>query len=144
KAGGPHYLFGLGEWTRERATSTDRLDPRAERLLRAARDAHLPAADVELLSRAFGSDAGAWRDEFGTARDVSALQVERNVLRYAPTPVHVRFADDASLADGLRVLGAGLLVGGTLDVSSAFAVPDAVRTALQGCGVAFCVEDEPA
>ena len=143
KAGGPSYLIGLGEWTRERAESMDSLDARAERLLRAAREAHLPAADLEFLHRSFGSDALAWQEEFGTARDVTGLEAERNILRYVPTPVHVRLSDDASLVDGLRVIGAGLVAGGTVDVSSAFEVPSAVRTALQGSGVAFCIEDEP-
>ncbi|MFS0884302.1 proline dehydrogenase family protein [Aeromicrobium sp. 179-A 4D2 NHS] len=142
KAGGPHYLFGLGEWAPERSTAVERLDARAERLLQAARDAHLPTAEVEYLERSFSSDAAAWREEFGTARDVSGLAAERNVLRYVPTPVHVRLAGEASLADGLRVIGAGLLAGGTLDVSSAFEVPDAIRTALRGAGAAFCREDD--
>ncbi|WP_313409820.1 bifunctional proline dehydrogenase/L-glutamate gamma-semialdehyde dehydrogenase [Aeromicrobium sp.] len=144
KAGGPHYLFGLGEWTRERSTAAASLDPRAERLLRAADEAHLPSDDLEFLERSFGSDAAAWRDELGVTRDISGLAAERNVLRHVPTPVHVRLAGDAPLVDGLRVIGAGLVAGGTIDVSSAAPVPDAVRTVLQGFGVAFCVEDEPA
>ena len=47
--------------------------------------------------RGAGSDAMAWADEFGVARDVSALSAEKNVLRYRPVPVTIRHEDDASM-----------------------------------------------
>ncbi|MFH7323579.1 bifunctional proline dehydrogenase/L-glutamate gamma-semialdehyde dehydrogenase [Aeromicrobium sp. JJY06] len=144
KAGGPHYLFGLGDWERSRSTVKASLDARAERLLQAAREAHLPADDLAFLERGFSSDAVAWREEFGVARDVSNLFAERNILRYVPTRVHVRLAADAQLADGLRVIGAGLTSGAPLQVSSAFEVPDAVHAALRAFGVSVLVEDDAA
>lgn len=144
KAGGPHYLFGLGEWTPARSSADAAPEPRAERLLRAAREAHLPADDLAFLERGFGSDAVAWREEFGVARDISDLSVERNVLRYVPTRVHIRLAADARLADALRVIGAGLTSGAPLQVSSAIDVPEAVWTALRAFGVSVMVEDDAA
>ena len=49
------------------------------------------------LQRALGSDALAWADEFGTAKDVSGLSAERNVFRYRALPVTVRLSDGESL-----------------------------------------------
>ncbi|MCD9154757.1 bifunctional proline dehydrogenase/L-glutamate gamma-semialdehyde dehydrogenase [Aeromicrobium duanguangcaii] len=142
KAGGPHYLFGLGEWAPARSTADASIDPRAERLLQAAREAHVPTDEVGFLERSFRSDAAAWREEFGTARDVSAIFAERNILRYVPTRVHIRLAADATLSEGLRVIGAGLTSGAPLQVSSAFEVPDAVRATLRAFGVSVMVEDD--
>jgi RHH-type proline utilization regulon transcriptional repressor/proline dehydrogenase/delta 1-pyrroline-5-carboxylate dehydrogenase len=111
KAGGPNYLVGLGSWVAANHSSAGRpvTHPAVRSLL---------ALD-DTLSGAFGSDAAAWADEFGTARDVSGLSAERNVFRYLPVPVTIRLAEGAPLAALLRVVGAGLLAGSTLSVSTA-------------------------
>ncbi|GAA3545303.1 1-pyrroline-5-carboxylate dehydrogenase [Aeromicrobium flavum] len=143
KAGGPHYLFGLGEWAPAPATAGADLGESATMLLQAARDAELPAADLAFLERAFASDALAWRDEFGVVTDVSGLAAERNILRYVPVPlVGIRLAEDARLVDGLRVIGAGLLSGARLIVWSAFELPRTVTDVIQRHGASWMIMDE--
>ncbi|WP_456697730.1 bifunctional proline dehydrogenase/L-glutamate gamma-semialdehyde dehydrogenase [Aeromicrobium sp. P5_D10] len=142
KAGGPNYLLGLGTWERVEATSQTSLGSAAERLLAVANEVRLPDTELGFLERSFMSDAAAWSDEFGTSRDVSQLTVERNIFRYVPTPVHVRVAPDGRLVDALRVVGAGLLAGSDLHLSSANELPEAVRKALASLGVRIAIEDD--
>ncbi|MES2093022.1 MAG: proline dehydrogenase family protein [Actinomycetota bacterium] len=111
KAGGPNYLFGLGSWVpaHHSAPGAAISHPGVKALL---------AAD-DSLSGAFGSDASAWQSTFSRTEDVSALAAERNVFRYLPVPVTVRLSEGATLSELLRVVGAGLLAGSDLTVSSA-------------------------
>ncbi|KUL28895.1 bifunctional proline dehydrogenase/L-glutamate gamma-semialdehyde dehydrogenase [Actinoplanes awajinensis] len=126
KAGGPNYLVGLSGWAPAPATvQTDIAHPSVRTLLAAAAPA-LTEDQLASVTRAAGSDAAAWAAAFGRAEDVSALGVERNVLRYLPTPVTVRLSADGSLADLVRVLAAGLLAGAPVRVSSAQPVPAAL------------------
>ena len=145
KAGGPNYLVGLTDWVSRPSAATADPGPAAASLLAAATDAGL--GDLSMISRALHSDAQAWASEFGTARDVSGLEAERNVLRYRPHPVHVRLESD-SVAELVRVVAAGVVAGdgsgaGVL-VSSAVSLPPAVERAFAGCGVSFVVEDRAA
>ena len=73
------------------------------RLLDAARTV-LDPDEYDSVERAVRSDAAAWAQTFGVAADVSALPVERNVLRYRPAPVVVRAGARASEGDLLRVV----------------------------------------
>ncbi|KKI21673.1 1-pyrroline-5-carboxylate dehydrogenase, partial [Leucobacter sp. Ag1] len=94
KAGGPNYLHGLGSWIDAPVESELRAPRRAAApLLLAAEQAGVAGDDLAWLRAALGSDARAWDDEFGIARDASQLGVERNVLRYLPVPVTVRVTD---------------------------------------------------
>ncbi len=111
KAGGPNYLFGLGNWVPAHHSA-------AGEAITHTGVRSLLAAD-ESLSGAFGSDAAAWNSTFGHARDVSALAAERNVFRYLPVPVTIRLAAGASPSELRRIVGAGLLAGSRLTVSSA-------------------------
>jgi len=77
------------------------------------------------LTGAAGSDQTAWDREFGIAKDVSQLGVERNVFRYLPTSVVIR-ADGAPLVDLLRVVAAGVRAGADLTVSTPDALPSGV------------------
>ncbi|MBE7190362.1 aldehyde dehydrogenase family protein, partial [Jatrophihabitans endophyticus] len=138
KAGGPNYLVGLSDWTSEPATRSAAPSPSVARLLDAAR-----SAGVDGLDRAFGSDAAAWRDEFGTVRDVSQLGVERNVLRYLPTPVLVRHAG-GPVADLLRVAGAAIAARSDAVVSTPDELPRTVAAALRAGGLRPVVEDAAA
>src|SRR3546814_6714795 len=92
KAGGPNILPGFSSWTDVPATAPASARPDA---FASTALAAVDAADRAWLSAALASDAVAWADEFGTARDVSALESEQNVFRYAPVPVTVRFEDAA-------------------------------------------------
>jgi RHH-type transcriptional regulator, proline utilization regulon repressor / proline dehydrogenase / delta 1-pyrroline-5-carboxylate dehydrogenase len=144
KAGGPNYLVGLTDWVTRPSTASAVAGPSAASLLAAARSAGL--GNLDMISRALRSDALAWESEFGTARDVSGLEAERNVLRYRPHPVHVRLESD-SVADLVRVVAAGVAAGGgsgagvVVVVSSAVSLPSPVERAFAACGVSSVVED---
>jgi len=111
KAGGPNYLMGLGSWLPAHHSAA------CEAITHHAVKALLEADDS--LSGAFGSDAAAWNHSFGRAEDVSGLAAERNVFRYLPVPVTIRLSEGAPVAELLRVVGAGLLAGSSLTVSTA-------------------------
>jgi RHH-type proline utilization regulon transcriptional repressor/proline dehydrogenase/delta 1-pyrroline-5-carboxylate dehydrogenase len=141
KAGGPNYLVGLTDWVTRPSTASAVVGPVASSLLAAARSAGL--GDLEMISRALRSDALAWTSEFGTARDVSGLEAERNVLRYRPHPVQVRLESE-SVASLVRVVAAGVVAGGGsgagVVVSSAVSLPAPVERAFAACGVSVAVE----
>ncbi len=141
KAGGPNYLFGFGTWESQRNKDFDKSGADAaeddaaasagsDRLLTAARE--WTGTDSEMLQRCFADDARAWRTEFGVARDVSGLVVERNLLRYLPARVCVRLGENGRPGDLVRVLGAAARAGARVEVSSALAIPCAVLSAVEG------------
>ncbi|MDP9884119.1 RHH-type proline utilization regulon transcriptional repressor/proline dehydrogenase/delta 1-pyrroline-5-carboxylate dehydrogenase [Sinomonas atrocyanea] len=150
KAGGPNYLVGLGSWTdapvgAEPATGRN-LGRAAADLLASARE-ELPAADAAWLAAALGSDAAAWAEEFGISKDVSALACERNVFRYRPVPVTVRFEAPTSghgVAELLRIAAAGLVAGSAVTVSTAVGLPGSAEGVLRRHGVTVAVEDSAA
>ncbi|MFK4731555.1 bifunctional proline dehydrogenase/L-glutamate gamma-semialdehyde dehydrogenase [Agromyces mediolanus] len=148
KAGGPNYLFGLGSWEPEhgRQSSTLHLrglDKRITELIEASQSA-LDYESFDVLRRSALSDAVAWAEEYGVARDASQLGVERNVFRYRPLPVTVRISDDADLAEGLRVIAAGLTAKSRFEVSTALELPKGVRTVLAARDVRIAREDDAA
>ena len=143
KAGGPNYLVGLGSWECARSNAEDTAPtPVAERLLQTAAGLDLAPWQLDFLNRSFASDAIAWRDEFSQVKDVSQLTAERNLFRYVPTPVLVRMTADTPLPVLVRVLGAGLLTGSQVTVSTAAALPTALNTALAELGVTVRTQDE--
>ncbi|WP_146360491.1 bifunctional proline dehydrogenase/L-glutamate gamma-semialdehyde dehydrogenase [Arthrobacter yangruifuii] len=150
KAGGPNYLIGLGNWeavagTSEAAVELPAAAPSA-RLVAAAESAGsvFTADDAALLRRAANSDARAWNNEFGTAKDVSALSAERNVFRYVPVPVTVRLSEGQPAARLVRVLAAALTAGSAVTVSTAVDLPAGVRAVLAELDLEFRVEDDAA
>src|SRR6476620_6574428 len=127
KAGGPNYLVGLGEWVSKPSTAagTPGAAP-AQAGVRRIEDAakgFLTADELAPLQRALASDARAWAEEFGTAKDVSGLSAERNVFRYRALPVTVRLAEGEPLAGLVRTVAAGVLAGSALTVSTAVELP---------------------
>ncbi|UPL10270.1 proline dehydrogenase family protein [Microbacterium sufflavum] len=145
KAGGPNYLFGLGEWRAAElpaAAPGAAVTPAVSGLLEAAAPELDPAA-IEWLHRAAASDERAWVDEFGAVSDKSGLGVERNVFRYRPVAVDVRLAEGATLVDGVRVLAAALRSGSPFTVSAA-ALPSRATKVLSGAGVAVKTESDAA
>lgn len=140
KAGGPNYLIGLSDWRVAPATATAPISPAVGGLLGAARRLGLGQHELDFLERAYGSDALAWSGEFGVARDVSALMAEKNVLRYLPLPVTVR-AEDVGAAPLLRVIGAGVVAGAALTVSTAKPLDPVILESLAGLGIECRVDD---
>ncbi|MFJ6280240.1 proline dehydrogenase family protein [Arthrobacter subterraneus] len=113
----------------------------------------ITATDLAWLEAALASDAVAWEAEFGAARDVSGLRAERNIFRYRPLPVTVRYESATSghgLAELLRVASAGVTAWngrvepGTLTVSTGELLPAAITETLRDAGVTIAVEDAAA
>jgi RHH-type proline utilization regulon transcriptional repressor/proline dehydrogenase/delta 1-pyrroline-5-carboxylate dehydrogenase len=140
KAGGPNYLVGLGSWTSATASATAPLGDAARKMLAATTG--LSDEEIAFLTRSLHSDAAAWADEFGTAKDVSALSAERNVFRYLPLNPLVRLAEGESVAKLLRVLAAGIAAGATPEVSTAVALPNAVQALLVSLRITVTVESD--
>lgn len=143
KAGGPNYLFGLGEWesARSELPPTELGDP-AERLLSAARAMPHERWQLDFMERAFTSDAVAWKDEFSRAKDITGLDAERNLFRYIPTPVTVRVAADTPTHAAIRVIGAGIRAGSPLSVSTATPLAGPLSLALTELGIDVSHESE--
>jgi RHH-type proline utilization regulon transcriptional repressor/proline dehydrogenase/delta 1-pyrroline-5-carboxylate dehydrogenase len=138
KAGGPNYLIGLSDWRPEPAKLRAEVESAAARVLREARA--LQDVDLAFLERSLASDAAAWADEFGIARDVSGLTAEYNVLRYRPMPVTIR-VEDGAVGEVLRVVAAGLRAGAPVTVSSAEEFAPGVDAVLGDLGIHAVVED---
>lgn len=143
KAGGPNYLIGLSDWRAAPATTSGVLTANLRGLLDAATNFGLEPAEIQFLERSFGSDGRAWKQEFGVARDVTGLEAEKNVLRYRPVPVTVR-AEDSHTASLLRVVGAGVLAGAEVTVSTPAPLDAAIVDALRSYGITCRVEDADA
>jgi len=142
KAGGPNYLAGLGDWVGAEATATAAVTNASVRRVLDAAAGSLQPAELESLQRALGSDAQAWADEFGTAKDVSGLSAERNIFRYRALPVTVRLSEGAPLAHLARTVAAGVLAGSALTVSTAVELPAQLRSVLTGLDITVTVESD--
>ncbi|MEG1392363.1 MAG: aldehyde dehydrogenase family protein, partial [Aurantimicrobium sp.] len=89
KAGGPNYLFGLGNW--EIAATADigqaPISKHVLTLLDAIeRSETLNGGELAWIRQAASLDQFSWSTEFGQAIDVSQVGVERNVFRYRSVP----------------------------------------------------------
>ncbi|MGN0063093.1 MAG: bifunctional proline dehydrogenase/L-glutamate gamma-semialdehyde dehydrogenase [Nocardioides sp.] len=144
KAGGPHYLKALVDWTSAEASSEHAPTTVGATALAVAGRSGLSADELSRLERSVRSDAEAWATEFGVASDVSGLRAERNVFRYATTPVQVRLEVGGSVADLLRVLAAGAQAGGEVEVSTAVVLPEAVTAFAQSYGMTVSYADAEA
>jgi RHH-type transcriptional regulator, proline utilization regulon repressor / proline dehydrogenase / delta 1-pyrroline-5-carboxylate dehydrogenase len=146
KAGGPNYLVGLGDWTSKASTAAATPDsapaPSGVRRIENAAKSFLGDDELELLRRALASDAVAWAEEFGTAKDVSGLSAERNIFRYRALPVTVRLSEGKPLVHLVRTVAAGVQAGSTLTVSSGVELPAPLRTVLSGLGIDATVEGD--
>ncbi|HET9348036.1 MAG TPA: aldehyde dehydrogenase family protein, partial [Arthrobacter sp.] len=143
KAGGPNYLVGLGEWVSKPSSAAGQGAAHAGvRRLEQAAQGFLADGELEPLQRALASDALAWAEEFGTAKDVSGLTAERNIFRYRALPVTVRLSEGERLADLVRTVAAGVLAGSALTVSTAVDLPARLRTVLAGLGIDVTVESD--
>ncbi|AXT84813.1 1-pyrroline-5-carboxylate dehydrogenase [Aeromicrobium sp. A1-2] len=123
KAGGPNYLTHLGTWRPRplRPTEIPDLSPAVSKILDAC-ERHVTAAEHRALIAAAGSDQTAWTREYGVLKDVSKLGVERNVFRYVPVPVSIRF--EGFLPELVRVLLVAARTDAPITVSSRSALPD--------------------
>jgi RHH-type proline utilization regulon transcriptional repressor/proline dehydrogenase/delta 1-pyrroline-5-carboxylate dehydrogenase len=155
KAGGPNYLVGLTDW--EDATSEGTMPTDSYGHAGQAAASALGGVDAAWLGSALSTDVEAV-SRFSGARDVSALGVEINALRYRPVPVTVRAAsvsgpDVARLARvvlaGARAhaavtSGAGTGAASSITVSVPASLPDGVEKALVAAGATVLVESDDA
>ncbi len=127
KAGGPNYLLTLGSWDAvEREPRNDILLPGiAEHVASVIKKAQagLPFEEFDRVRTAAQSDERAWVAEYGVSRDVSALGVERNVLRYRPVPVMLRLSEGEPMGHLVRLIAAAARTGSPVDISSALPLP---------------------
>jgi RHH-type proline utilization regulon transcriptional repressor/proline dehydrogenase/delta 1-pyrroline-5-carboxylate dehydrogenase len=148
KAGGPNYLFGLGEWMPQHGESSSTLhlrglEKRVTDLIEASQSA-LDYESFDLLRRSALSDELAWAEEYGVVKDVSGVGVERNLFRYRSLPVTIRIGERATLAEGLRIIAAGILAKSRFTVSTAIDLPKGVRTVLSARDVRVVREGDAA
>lgn len=142
KAGGPNYLAGLGDWLPAEASAKAPVANAAVRRILNAAGPALAPAELESVQRALASDAEAWADEFGTAKDVSGLGAERNIFRYRSLPVTIRLSEGAPLAQLARTVAAGVLAGSALTVSTAVELPAQLRSVLTAQDIDVTVESD--
>jgi RHH-type proline utilization regulon transcriptional repressor/proline dehydrogenase/delta 1-pyrroline-5-carboxylate dehydrogenase len=142
KAGGPNYLAGLGNWTSKAGTSTAAITNGAVGRIEAAAASALQPGELGSLRRSLASDAQAWAEEFGTAKDVSGLSAERNIFRYRALPVTIRLSEDAPLVHLARTVAAGVQTGSALTVSTAVELPVQLRAVLTGLDIAVTIESD--
>ncbi|MBD8504997.1 bifunctional proline dehydrogenase/L-glutamate gamma-semialdehyde dehydrogenase [Hoyosella sp. G463] len=148
KAGGPNYLIGLSNFTDapvEHHHEAPLARPVAQ-LIDALRGT-LDAADHQWLHAAAGSDAHAWNTEFGQALDRTGLLAERNLLRYRPTAVTIRYEEPTSghgIAELARVTAAALRANAPVAVSTATPLPLELVDILGSLGIPVHNEDEHA
>jgi RHH-type proline utilization regulon transcriptional repressor/proline dehydrogenase/delta 1-pyrroline-5-carboxylate dehydrogenase len=142
KAGGPNYLAGLGDWLPAEASAKAPVANAAVRRILNAAGPALEPAGLESVQRALASDAEAWADEFGTAKDVSGLGAERNIFRYRSLPVTLRLSEGAPLAHLVRTVAAGVLAGSAVTVSTAVELPAQLRSVLTALDIDVTVESD--
>lgn len=142
KAGGPNYLAGLGDWLPAEASATAPVANAAVRRILNAAGPALAPAELESVQRALASDAEAWAEEFGTAKDVSGLGAERNIFRYRSLPVTIRLSEGAPLAHLVRTVAAGVLAGSAVTLSTAVELPAQLRSVLTAQDVDVTVESD--
>lgn len=141
KAGGPNYLVHLGSWKTAKANGGK--DVR----LSAAVDTIVSASGSEFVARSARSDQAEWEREFGVAKDVSQLGVERDVFRYRTLPVTVRQNSAGALDEFVRVVAAGVRAGGKdagaqLTASVAEPLSAELSSALDKAGVSIVVQTD--
>jgi RHH-type proline utilization regulon transcriptional repressor/proline dehydrogenase/delta 1-pyrroline-5-carboxylate dehydrogenase len=136
KAGGPNYLLTLGTWgaIEHEPVSDIRLDGLTDRVASVIKKAQtgIDFPEFDRVRRAALSDHAAWQAEYGVSRDVSHLEVERNVFRYLPVPVTIRLSEGQPLGHLIRLIAAASLAGSRIDVSSSVPLPTPLVQSFEG------------
>ena len=117
KAGGPSYLFGLGEWEADGIPENEDVELRNRALVEAAKVARSLDSNKEFVMSSLRSSQQALDSEFAIGHDPSDLRVERNVLRYRPLPVLIRLSEGEDASQVLMLAAAGRAVGSQVSVS---------------------------
>jgi RHH-type proline utilization regulon transcriptional repressor/proline dehydrogenase/delta 1-pyrroline-5-carboxylate dehydrogenase len=144
KAGGPNYLLGLGDWAPvfSQPSTSVALKGLSDGVVRVIESSQsgLDFLGFDQVRAAAFSDEKAWSAEFGAARDVSQLLVERNVLRYRPVPVTLRLAEGASISQLVRALVAATRAKAPVTISTALPLPAGLARLFRGGSSPLVVE----
>lgn len=132
----------LGSWTSAKATVGAPVSDAVAAIVAAAGSTDDLDADAGGVERAARSDQAEWEREFGAAKDVSALGVERDVFRYLPLPVIVRQNAGGSVSELARVIAAGVRAGGQFSVSAAEPLSAELTRAIEAAGASVVVESD--
>lgn len=147
-AGGPNRLLPLGSWKLREGTASSTLhlrglSPEVKVLIEATQPT-IDYLSFDRVRRAALADALAWRTTLGGLHDVGGLGIERNLLRRRPLSTHIRLAEQAPLAELVRVIAAGLLVGAPMTVSTGMVLPPVLSDYLDLQGIAVSLERDEA
>ena len=144
KAGGPSYLYALGEWNPDDATLNDISGSASGTLARELTALADEIGDQDKLEKSLAGDETAYAQDFQVNRDPSQLGVERNIFRCLPVPVIVRFGENVKNWEIAHVLHSGLLVGSKITVSTAKPLTPGLAGFASKHGVSVMVQDEAA
>ena len=138
KAGGPNYLFGLGNW--EIAATADigqaPISKHVLTLLDAIeRSETLNGGELAWIRQAASLDQFSWSTEFGQAIDVSQLGVERNVFRYRSVPTQIRLMEAGNPVELFRVVLAAMRAESNFTISVPANLGERYLWALQATGI---------
>ncbi len=130
KTGGPNHLATLVDWEPvhaepKKSVRLHGLHKRVAGVIEAATP-QLDFIEFDRVRAGANSDERWWEEEFGLSRDVAELGVERNILRYRPTEVLLRVAEDAELGDAVRMLAAAARARAVVRISTAIELPGGV------------------
>lgn len=138
KAGGPNYLFGLGNWEIA-ATADIGQAPISKHVLTfldaIERSETLNGGELAWIRQASSLDQFAWSTEFGQAIDVSQLGVERNVFRYRSVPTQIRLMEAGNPVELFRVVLAAMRAESNFTVSVPATLGERYLWALQATGI---------
>lgn len=138
KAGGPNYLFGLGNWNIAPTVDIGMapLSPHVLTLLDAVeRSEMFDGAALAWIRQAASLDQFAWATEFGQAIDVSQLGVERNIFRYRSVPTRIRLTEDGNPIELMRVVIAAMRAESNFTISVPPTMGERYLWALQATGI---------
>lgn len=142
KAGGPHYLYALGQWTPDDTSAGQISESPSGALARELTGLVGQIEDSWKLEKSLASDEQAYAREFKVNRDPSQVGVERNIFRCLPVPVVVRAGENAQTWEVARVLHAALLLGSKITLSSAKALGEGLAKFAANHQVPVMVQDQ--
>lgn len=142
KAGGPNYLFALGEWNPVDADLKSLDAKPAGALGRELSNMAAEIGDGDKLNAALASAEASYQHDYAVNRDPSQLGVERNILRTLPVPVVIRAGKEAATWEIASLLHCGLLAGSPLTLSTASELPASLASFAQRHGVRVLNQDE--
>lgn len=142
KAGGPNYLYALGNWEPNDAALSTMPDTVSGSLAREILNLGSELGETEKLTKSLASDEAVYAREISALRDPSQVGVERNIFRCLPVPVVIRAGKEAQPWQVARVLHAGLKVKAPLTLSTYTELPSGLAAFASHHNVTVMVQDD--